>query len=65
MFDLGRSFVAAVETCALVADRRELLFEIFSQRYKRGPTLLTSNLPFDEWTGVFGSRAEPRAAPRA
>ena len=33
----------------------ELLFEVFSQRYERGSTLVTSNLPFDEWTGVFGS----------
>src|ERR1700731_2112218 len=27
----------------------ELLFEVFSQRYERGSTLVTSNLPFDEW----------------
>ena len=33
----------------------ELLFEIFSQRYERGSTLVTTNLPFDEWTEVFGS----------
>ena len=33
----------------------ELLFEVFSQRYERGSTIVTSNLPFDEWTGVFGS----------
>ena len=33
----------------------ELLFEVFSQRYEDGSTLLTSNLPFDEWTEVFGS----------
>jgi DNA replication protein DnaC len=33
----------------------ELLFEIFSQRYERGSTLVTSNLPFDEWTEVLGS----------
>ena len=33
----------------------ELLFEIFSQRYERGSTIVTSNLPFDEWTSVFGS----------
>jgi DNA replication protein DnaC len=26
-----------------------------SQRYERGSTLVTSNLPFDEWTSVFGS----------
>ena len=33
----------------------ELLFEVFSQRYERGATIVTSNLPFDEWTSVFGS----------
>jgi DNA replication protein DnaC len=33
---------------------RELLFEVFSQRYERGATLVTSNLPFNEWTSVFG-----------
>ena len=33
----------------------ELLFEVFSQRYERGSILATSNLPFDEWTEIFGS----------
>ena len=33
----------------------ELLFEVFSQRYERSSTIVTSNLPFDEWTQVFGS----------
>ena len=33
----------------------ELLFELISQRYERGSTLITSNLPFDEWTEIFGS----------
>ncbi len=33
----------------------ELLFEIFSQRYERVSTLVTSNLPFEEWTEIFGS----------
>ena len=28
----------------------ELLFEVFSQRYERSSTLVTTNLPFDEWT---------------
>jgi DNA replication protein DnaC len=32
-----------------------MLFEVFSQRYERGATLVTSNLPFDEWTSIFGS----------
>jgi len=33
----------------------ELLFEVFSQRYERNSTLVTSNLPFQEWTEVLGS----------
>ena len=33
----------------------ELLFEVISQRYERGSIIVTSNLPFDEWTEVFGS----------
>mgnify|MGYP005844004031 CR=1 FL=1 len=33
----------------------ELLFELISQRCERGATLITSNLPFDEWTEVSGS----------
>lgn len=33
----------------------ELLFEVISQRYERGSIIITSNLPFDEWTEVFGT----------
>lgn len=33
----------------------ELLFEVFSQRYERSSTLVTSNLPFQEWTEILGS----------
>jgi DNA replication protein DnaC len=33
----------------------ELLFEMLSQRYERSSTLVTSNLPFAEWTEVLGS----------
>jgi DNA replication protein DnaC len=33
----------------------ELLFELVSQRYERGSTMITSNLPFDEWTESFGT----------
>lgn len=33
----------------------ELLFEVFSQRYERGASIVTSNLPFQEWTAVLAS----------
>jgi DNA replication protein DnaC len=38
----------------------ELLFESLSQRYERGSVLVTSNLPFDEWTSVFGTPSTAR-----
>jgi DNA replication protein DnaC len=40
-----------------VSDGAELLFEVFSQRYERGSTLVTSNLPFDEWTRCWAASA--------
>lgn len=33
----------------------ELLFKVISQRYERGSIIITSNLPFDEWTETFGT----------
>lgn len=33
----------------------ELLFDVFSQRHERASTIVTTNLPFDEWTSIFGS----------
>ena len=52
----------------------ELLFELISQRYECGSTLITSNLLFEEWTETFGSerltgalldrRHSPREHPR-
>jgi len=41
----------------------ELLFEIFSERHERGSTIVTSNLPFEEWTTVFGSQRLTGALP--
>ena len=39
----------------LTATGAELLFEVFSQRYERGSTIVTSNLPFEDWTSVLGA----------
>jgi hypothetical protein len=33
----------------------ELLFEFSSEPYERGSVTLTTNLPFGQWTEVFGS----------
>ncbi len=33
----------------------ELLFEFFAQRYERGSVMVTTNLPFEQWTEVLGS----------
>lgn len=40
----------------------ELLFELISLRYERGSTLITNNLPFDEWTEPFGSELRAYAS---
>ena len=42
----------------------ELLFDVFSRRYENGATIVTSNLPFQEWTTVFRQRAPHRRAAR-
>ena len=36
-------------------DAAHLFFQLVSRRYERGSIIVTSNLPFDEWTGVIGS----------
>ena len=36
----------------------ELLFEVFSQRYERGSTMVNSNLTFDDSNDVFGSERQ-------
>ena len=33
----------------------ELLFEFFAETYERRPVIITTNLPFTEWTTVFGN----------
>ena len=54
----GITFTPDLYQCAInyvgVTDI-ELLFETISQCYERGSVIITSNLPFDEWTEIFGS----------
>jgi hypothetical protein len=56
-----RRHLARVHACSRSLTSRRfgetaaLLFEVFGQRYERGSTLVTSNLPLDEWTSIFGS----------
>jgi IstB-like ATP binding protein len=56
--DLGRVKLLIIDELSYVplsTTRVELLFEVFNQRYERGSTIVTSNLPFEEWTSVFGA----------
>lgn len=34
----------------------EMLFEVISERYEQRSVIVTSNLPFEEWTNVFGNQ---------
>ena len=43
-------------TRAYSEDGSRLLFQVISSRYERGSTIITTNLEFDEWNGVFGSQ---------
>ena len=39
------------------AEGAQLLFQVFSDRYEKGSLVVTSNLPFAQWTSVFGDAA--------
>ena len=52
---VGFTTAASLGFVPLSRTGAELLFEVFSQRYERGSIMVTTNLPFDEWTEVFGS----------
>ena len=41
----------------LPASGAELLFDVVSDRYEKGSIVLTTNLPFEEWTSVLTSEA--------
>jgi len=35
----------------------QLLFQVFSDRYEKASLIITSNLPFAQWTSIFGEAA--------
>lgn len=41
----------------LPASGAELLFDVVSDRYEKGAIVMTTNLPFEEWTSVLTSEA--------
>jgi DNA replication protein DnaC len=34
-------------------EEMEVLFTLLAERYERGSVMLTSNLPFSQWTAIF------------
>jgi DNA replication protein DnaC len=34
-------------------EEMEVVFTLLAERYERGSVLLTSNLPFSKWEGIF------------
>jgi len=39
------------------AEGAQLLFQVFSDRYEKASLIVTSNLPFAQWTNIFGDAA--------
>ena len=37
-------------------DAANLLFQIINERYEQRPTIITTNLPFPDWTQLFGTQ---------
>ena len=41
----------------------ELLFDVIATAYERNSLIVTTNLPFENWTEVLGQRAADRSGP--
>ena len=61
---VGAEITDAVLYVPLSPTGAELLFEVFSQRYERGSTIVTSNLPFEYWTAAHRRAVGPPHPPR-
>ena len=52
---LSSTFLDEVGYVPLADIGAELLFQVISDRAERATIILTTNLPFSEWTQVFGN----------
>ena len=64
LFHLGLLIIDELGFVPQSPTRVELLLEVFIQGYGRGSILVTTNLPLDEWTEVFGSERHRSAVDR-
>ena len=55
--DLGLIIVDEVGYLPFEQDAANLFFQLVSSRYEHASLILTSNLPFSGWGGVFGDQA--------
>jgi hypothetical protein len=46
-------FVRPPEQKLQTREEMEVVFTLLAERYERGSVLLTSNLPFSKWEGIF------------
>ncbi len=44
-------------SCPRLPARADLLFQIISQRYERGPLIVTTNKAYKKWTEIFNHDA--------
>ena len=51
------SRVCSSTTCSDFQDAANLFLQLVSSRYEHASLILTSNLPFSGWGGVFGDQA--------
>ncbi len=53
----GRIIIDEVGYLPFEQDAANLFFQLLSSRYEHASLVLTSNLPFSGWAGVFGDQA--------
>jgi hypothetical protein len=49
----SESFEALSDGVQQSREEMEVLFTLLAERYERGSVMLTSNLPFSQWTAIF------------